>query len=133
MDRDRFELEGVTYYRQGRKCGKAACKCAGGELHGPYWYSRDQVSGKVQYIGKELPHEITATRFAHDTLFPEMMATRRRLAEQFDAMARLIRNARLSLEDRAIIDDLGFGPALVCGQPPPATQDGDEAETVRLV
>jgi hypothetical protein len=24
--------------RQGRRCGKQGCRCAGGELHGPYWY-----------------------------------------------------------------------------------------------
>ena len=24
--------------RQGRRCGKPGCRCAGGELHGPYWY-----------------------------------------------------------------------------------------------
>ena len=24
--------------RQGRRCGKPGCRCADGELHGPYWY-----------------------------------------------------------------------------------------------
>ena len=26
--------------RQGRRCGKPGCRCAGGELHGPYTYLR---------------------------------------------------------------------------------------------
>jgi hypothetical protein len=48
---------GKTVYRQERvSCGKSGCKCAAGELHGPYWYSYCREGGKVrsQYIGKIL-------------------------------------------------------------------------------
>jgi hypothetical protein len=42
------------------KCGKKGCKkCAGGELHGPYWYLyRPKVNGPgrtSEYVGKVLP------------------------------------------------------------------------------
>ena len=39
------------------KCGKAGCKCEGGKLHGPYWYSYTRVDGKLKkkYHGKARP------------------------------------------------------------------------------
>jgi hypothetical protein len=45
------------------KCGKKGCnKCAGGELHGPYWYlyrPKDNGPGRTsEYIGKRLPEAL---------------------------------------------------------------------------
>jgi len=42
------------------KCGKKGCKkCAGGELHGPYWYlyrPKENGPGRTsEYVGKVLP------------------------------------------------------------------------------
>jgi hypothetical protein len=42
------------------KCGKKGCKkCAGGELHGPYWYlyrPKEYGPGRTsEYVGKVLP------------------------------------------------------------------------------
>src|SRR5919112_404031 len=42
------------------KCGKKGCKkCAGGELHGPYWYlyrPKQNGNGRTsEYVGKTLP------------------------------------------------------------------------------
>jgi hypothetical protein len=42
------------------KCGKKGCKkCAGGELHGPYWYlyrPKENGPGRTsEYVGKTLP------------------------------------------------------------------------------
>jgi hypothetical protein len=42
------------------KCGKKGCnKCAGGELHGPYWYlyrPKENGPGRTsEYVGKLLP------------------------------------------------------------------------------
>jgi hypothetical protein len=42
------------------KCGKKGCKkCAGGELHGPYWYlyrPKEKAPGRTsEYVGKALP------------------------------------------------------------------------------
>ncbi|MCA1700849.1 MAG: hypothetical protein LC790_18865 [Actinobacteria bacterium] len=31
--------------RQGRRCGRASCRCAQGELHGPYWYLAVHADG----------------------------------------------------------------------------------------
>jgi len=33
---------------QGRRCGKEGCRCAQGELHGPYAYL--QVAGRLVYV-----------------------------------------------------------------------------------
>lgn len=127
MDRlDRFELEGTTYYQQYRKCGKSGCKCNNGEPHGPYWFARDQTSGKVSYIGKNLPPEVTTARLNHDYRLTEMVKKRRELITQADALARLIRNAPLKPEDRGIVEELGFGDALVSDGSLAATQDKEQ-------
>lgn len=110
---DRFNLEGWTYYQQGRKCGNPDCKCARGELHGPYWYKRNISSGTVFYIGKNLPGDIAAARTWHDLLLSDMVKRRRILATMFDAMTRLMKNEALSPQDRQIIQYLGFGQTLV--------------------
>jgi hypothetical protein len=43
-----------SYRREFRKCGKASCKCARGELHGPYLvaYYRENGRLKKRYLGK---------------------------------------------------------------------------------
>jgi hypothetical protein len=58
VDENTVEME-----RQGKscfllqlvKCGKAGCKCAGGKLHGPYWYEYRRLDGKLKkkYHGKK--------------------------------------------------------------------------------
>jgi hypothetical protein len=45
------------------KCGKKGCKkCAGGELHGPYWYlyrPKENGPGRTsEYVGKVLPEPL---------------------------------------------------------------------------
>ena len=45
------------------KCGKKGCKkCAGGELHGPYWYvyrPKENGPGRTsEYVGKLLPEAL---------------------------------------------------------------------------
>jgi hypothetical protein len=45
------------------KCGKKGCKrCAGGELHGPYWYlyrPKENGPGRTsEYVGKVLPETL---------------------------------------------------------------------------
>jgi hypothetical protein len=45
------------------KCGKKGCKkCAGGDLHGPYWYlyrPKENRPGRTsEYIGKVLPETL---------------------------------------------------------------------------
>jgi hypothetical protein len=50
-------VENKTYRLEWVRCGKEKCKCARGEMHGPYWYSYVRIKGKLksQYIGKRLP------------------------------------------------------------------------------
>ncbi len=45
-----------TYRQEFISCGKKSCKCARGELHGPYWYAYRRVKGKIRskYIGAKL-------------------------------------------------------------------------------
>lgn len=47
-----FQLEAI-------KCGNPTCKCAGGKLHGPYWYEywRDDGKVKKRYHGKRIRQE----------------------------------------------------------------------------
>ena len=53
--------DGKTFQFEKRRCGKASCKCAIGDLqdtgHGPYWYAYWKESGKLKsrYIGKRSP------------------------------------------------------------------------------
>lgn len=46
-----------TYRLESVRCGKEKCKCASGELHGPYWYAYWSEGGRTrsQYVGKKLP------------------------------------------------------------------------------
>jgi hypothetical protein len=53
------ELDGgdsrrYSYRREYRKCGKPTCKCAHGELHGPYLvaYYREGKRLKKRYLGR---------------------------------------------------------------------------------
>jgi hypothetical protein len=53
-----------TYRRELVRCGKKGCKCADGQLHGPYWYAYWTEGGKTrsQYVGKRLPKGVRAGR-----------------------------------------------------------------------
>jgi hypothetical protein len=55
-----------SYRSEMVRCGKKGCKCANGELHGPYWYAYWTEKGKTQsqYIGKRLPKGIKSARDA---------------------------------------------------------------------
>jgi hypothetical protein len=120
---DRFFLEGANYYQQTRKCGKSTCKCATGELHGPYWYARDIESGQVKYLGRELPTEVLSAYTVHMQLLPEMTRRRRELLRQYDALGRLMKGEKLLAEDKTIITLLGFGETLVQNDGQAQTQD----------
>lgn len=52
------DRQGELCYRlEKTRCGKKGCRCAGGELHGPYWYAYYRENGRMRckYIGKNLP------------------------------------------------------------------------------
>ena len=46
------EVLAGTLAEQTRRCGKASCRCAGGEPHGPYAYftARPQGRGRARYV-----------------------------------------------------------------------------------
>jgi hypothetical protein len=49
---------GARCYRlEKTRCGKKTCRCARGELHGPYWYAYYRENGRMrcEYVGKNLP------------------------------------------------------------------------------
>lgn len=126
MDRlESFELEGVRYAQQYRKCSKPNCQtCSnGGPGHGPYWYARNQMTGDRAYVGRELPPEVDGARQTLASQAPELAMQRDRLADQVAALSRLLRREHLSSKDCELIDRLGFGACLV-GRPAAApTQD----------
>lgn len=49
-----------TYQQEMVRCGKKGCRCAEGQLHGPYWYAYWSEGGRVrsQYVGKRLPRGV---------------------------------------------------------------------------
>lgn len=46
----------VTYQLELVRCGKAKCRCARGNWHGPYWYGYWSAGGRTRslYVGKKL-------------------------------------------------------------------------------
>lgn len=120
---NQFSLEGTKYYQQLRKCGKPTCSCAkDGPQHGPYWYSRANT-GKVTYLGKNLPEPISRTHQAHQQLHFQMLTITQNLYKQYLAMTRLHTNAQLDYSDRVFIIALGFDAALVSLTTPQSTQE----------
>lgn len=49
-------IDNRTYRLEGVRCCKEGCRCADGELHGPYWYAYWSENGRTrsQYVGKRL-------------------------------------------------------------------------------
>lgn len=48
----------TRFEEQGIRCGTPGCRCASGELHGPYWYAIDTYGDgrrKKRYVGKNRP------------------------------------------------------------------------------
>jgi hypothetical protein len=67
-------LDNKTYRLESIRCGKDKCKCARGQLHGPYWYSYMRIKGRIksEYIGKKLPRKVgQSLRSRNDDLGPE--------------------------------------------------------------
>lgn len=105
----RFELYGISYYQEYRKCGKASCtRCADGPGHGPYWWSRDR-NGKRKYIGVNLPKEITDADQERREMISAARAYRMKLSNQIAALDRLLNNSPLQDGDRDVFKALGIG------------------------
>lgn len=77
------DLEGLlrgSLVEQGRRCGKAGCRCTRGELHGPYWYlavGRGPALSRLVYVPSSMEEQVR-TRVeltgAADTALEEISA-----------------------------------------------------------
>lgn len=76
---------------QRRRCGKEGCRCARGELHGPYLYLSLRVGGRTQmlYVPAELADQVRQAVTAN----AEVQAA---LAEISAINLELLRRGRLS-------------------------------------
>ncbi len=70
-------LEGAVC-AQYKRCGKAGCKCARGELHGPYFYRFRWHEGRVikDYVRLSDVEQVRAARARHRALQDEWRAAR---------------------------------------------------------
>lgn len=112
---DSFQLEGTTYFQQGRKCNKPGCSCESGALHGPYWFTRD-TRGKITYLGKTLPKDVEDTREIRDHMTPAMQSEVNQLQLTIAAVRRLMLGHQLTGDDYMIVKNLGYGDALLSGR-----------------
>jgi hypothetical protein len=60
---------------QARRCGKAGCRCAAGDPHGPYTYLSSGAGGAVRlrYVPKDLV-EVVARRLAATAALQSLLA-----------------------------------------------------------
>ncbi len=65
-----------------RRCGKSGCHCAGGTLHGPYWYLRWREDGRQrrQYVPREQVDTMRAALEQRRQLHPPVWSLRQELA-----------------------------------------------------
>ncbi len=77
------DLEGLlrgSLVEQGRRCGKAGCRCSRGELHGPYWYlvvGRGPALSRLVYVPSLLTEQVrsrVALTAAAETTLEEISA-----------------------------------------------------------
>ena len=74
--------------REWKRCGKLACRCARGELHGPYWYRRWWESGRQhkQYVQPADMDNVLTALADWRRLHPSIWPVRKLLAEISRAM-----------------------------------------------
>lgn len=103
-----FDIEGITYFQQGRKCNKPGCGCSSGALHGPYWFSRIKATGQVSYIGRHLSEDVIKTREIRGDYMQAMLNELNQARAQVLAMKHLIAGDALSEDEYKIIRLMGF-------------------------
>ena len=96
------KLRKYTVCAQMVRCGKLTCKCANGELHGPYYYSFSRHNGslKKRYIKIGEVERIRATyrsRRADEKQMQRLTTTHQRL---FSSLKSEIKNAELFCRSR---------------------------------
>jgi hypothetical protein len=85
-------LNGHLEHRMVR-CGKANCKCAKGELHGPYYLRRWRIRGKkrAEYVKKSEFQTISAACLAYKRDRQETRELIRGINESGNALLRAMR------------------------------------------
>ncbi len=83
-------LDGMVHQQMVR-CGKVTCHCAGGELHGPYFYRFWRESGRLrkQYVNRAEVDCVRAECESRRTLQREMKESDRRLHALLDQIREL--------------------------------------------
>lgn len=83
------------------RCGKPNCRCARGELHGPYHYRRWRSGGihHKEYVRPQYLDRTKAACRAWSDLQAQLRENRRRVAEIVAASRWLVRHAHECLED----------------------------------
>ena len=66
-----------------KRCGKDRCRCAHGELHGPYWYRRWREGGQQhkKYIAPDELETVLMALAHWRRLHPTIWSVRKMLAE----------------------------------------------------
>jgi hypothetical protein len=69
--------------REWKRCGRPACHCAGGRLHGPYWSRRWREEGRQRraYVPRERVAEVRAAIALWKQVHPSPWVARRSLTE----------------------------------------------------
>ena len=82
---------------QYKRCGKANCKCARGQLHGPYYYRFVWVSGRVvkEYVPLSQTDEIRAACARYRALQDKLREGRR----HFQMLLSRLRSTLRGLDD----------------------------------
>ena len=106
---DSFYDNGWLYSRQWRTCGKATCRCAAGELHGPYWYKREVAGGKAIYLGREIDPNLLAVMEQRRAYQATIEAHIVQLAADQRLLQDLIEGQPLNLNERHRLEQLGYG------------------------
>lgn len=67
-----------SLHQEYARCGRQTCRCARGELHGPYWYRRWWVGGRQRkaYIRKRELSEVLQAMEAWQELHPPVWRIR---------------------------------------------------------
>jgi len=72
-----------TLMAETKACGKPACRCARGELHGPYWrrYWREAGRRRRRYVKRADVEQVRGRILAWRRLHPPTWTARQALAE----------------------------------------------------
>ncbi len=82
----KYEALPGSLRREWMRCGTPTCRCARGELHGPYWYRRwrEGSQQRKQYVKPADVVRVRAALAQWKLLHPSIWQLRKRLAEMND-------------------------------------------------